>query len=285
MNKFLPKSLGFLLLLNFLSLAADFQNLYSPDGLIDQAVLGLQQEKPYLGVSRLLALLQHGGLAPLQAAWLLAFSYVGLCVWLIFSKRPCIPAAYLLPLQISIFGIVNQFSYGMDYIATSLLCYCIILPKEESAYYGRYVKLIQIHLCLVYFFGGLDKLLGYNWWNGEALWKALNLPYFNLDMPIPLETLAKYPLLLQVGGWLVILLEMLYPLCIWLRPTKTIWLWAAVAMHLMIALVFNLYAFSLLMIFWNLAAFGQPGQMPMKPPRRLKKLLQINPNVQPEPLR
>ena len=44
-------------------------------------------------------------------------------------------------------------------------------------------RLMQIHLCVIYFFAGAGKLLGETWWNGEALWGAFaNLEYQTIDM-------------------------------------------------------------------------------------------------------
>ena len=33
--------------------------------------------------------------------------------------------------------------------------------------------MIQVHLCVVYFFSGCGKLLGASWWEGTALWGAI----------------------------------------------------------------------------------------------------------------
>ncbi|MFT3883817.1 MAG: hypothetical protein QM703_29820 [Gemmatales bacterium] len=41
------------------------------------------------------------------------------------------------------------------------------------------LRLIQIHMCIVYFISGLAKLQGSTWWNGSATWLTMNSPLFN----------------------------------------------------------------------------------------------------------
>ena len=48
---------------------------------------------------------------------------------------------------------------------------------------GFWRRVLQVHLCFVYFFGGLAKLLGSGWWNGSNLWRSLIRPPFNLLSP------------------------------------------------------------------------------------------------------
>ena len=61
-----------------------------------------------------------------------------------------------------------------------------------------------------------------------------------------------------MGGWLVIALELAYPVFIWWLPTRRFFLWAIVALHAGIALMMGLYLFSALMMVLNLAAFYYP---------------------------
>ncbi len=44
-------------------------------------------------------------------------------------------------------------------------------------------RLIQLHLCVVYLFGGVSKLRGEMWWDGTALWyAAASYEYQSLDL-------------------------------------------------------------------------------------------------------
>jgi hypothetical protein len=112
---------------------------------------------------------------------------------------------------------------------------------------------LQIHLCFIYFFSGLSKVLGSGWWNGTNIWRALTRTPFNLFSP---EFLISWKYLLPVAGLAVWLLEISYPFFIWPRRTRPIWLISIIAMHLGIGILLEMYLFALVMIVLNLAAFG-----------------------------
>ncbi|WP_157449659.1 HTTM domain-containing protein [Croceitalea dokdonensis] len=115
-------------------------------------------------------------------------------------------------------------------------------------------KYMGIFMCIAYFFSGFDKLLGYNWRNGESIWKTFTLPYSNLDFNLQLEWLADYPWVMIGMGWFVILQEIFYFL-INHKPLRRFWLIGIVCMHLGIALILNLYFFSAIMIILNLTTY------------------------------
>ncbi|MCC5921349.1 MAG: hypothetical protein JJU23_11765 [Cyclobacteriaceae bacterium] len=118
-----------------------------------------------------------------------------------------------------------------------------------------YRRILQIHLCFVYFFSGFDKMLGVNWRNGESIWKVLHLPYFKSDLGISLDFLQAYPAVFVVMGWGVIIIELLYPIFIFRKTTRQLWLLLTLSLHFGIMLSLNLYFFGGLMILLNIAAF------------------------------
>ncbi|PYI75402.1 MAG: hypothetical protein DMF01_07775 [Verrucomicrobia bacterium] len=66
----------------------------------------------------------------------------------------------------------------------------------------------------------------------------------------------RFKYALPVLGISICLIEVSYPICIWLRKTRLIWLICILAMHAAIGLMMGLYLFALVMIVMNLAAFG-----------------------------
>ncbi|MDQ2659664.1 MAG: hypothetical protein M3Y03_04515, partial [Verrucomicrobiota bacterium] len=50
-----------------------------------------------------------------------------------------------------------------------------------------------------------------------------------------------------------------YPVLIWPKRTRLVWLIATCGMHLAIGLTMGMYLFALIMIVLNLAAFGAPA--------------------------
>jgi hypothetical protein len=115
--------------------------------------------------------------------------------------------------------------------------------------------MLQLHVCLIYFFGGMMKSLGAEWWNGNSIWRALTSPPYNIVSP---QVLIAWKYLLPLLGISVCLLETGYPVFIWLKRTRLFWLSAICGMHLAIGCTMGLYLFSAVMITLNLAAFG-PG--------------------------
>ncbi len=64
-------------------------------------------------------------------------------------------------------------------------------PAEPSTSANLATRLIQLHMCVIYFFAGLSKLQGSTWWSGDALWLGFaNYEYQSLDM----TWTAAYPL-------------------------------------------------------------------------------------------
>ncbi|WP_053073284.1 hypothetical protein [Chryseobacterium sp. FH2] len=131
----------------------------------------------------------------------------------------------------------------------SLFYLAIIPPDLKSLALPAFKRLFQIHVCIVYFFAGFDKLIGINWWNGESIWKAINLPFATSIYDITF--LGNYPILLTILGLGTAILE-LYPLFVWNRKTSNFWIYSVILMHIGIAFILNLYFFSAIMIIWNL---------------------------------
>ena len=125
-------------------------------------------------------------------------------------------------------------------------------PKNPQLL-GFWRRVLQLHLCIIYFFSGLTKWLGSGWWDGSNVWRALIRPPFNVIDP---EILVRWKDFLPLAGILVCLLESGYPFFIWSSRTRKIWLLGVCAMHLLIGVAMRMYLFSLVMIVLNVAAFG-----------------------------
>ena len=112
------------------------------------------------------------------------------------------------------------------------------------------LRLIQVHLCVVYFFSGCGKMLGASWWEGTALWgAAANVQYRTLD----LTGLARHPLVTNALTLGTLFWEAAYPALVWPRLTRRLWIAMAVAVHLGIGLAMGMMEFGLAMIAANLA--------------------------------
>ncbi len=112
------------------------------------------------------------------------------------------------------------------------------------------IRLIQVHLCIIYLFAGLGKLQGESWWNGQAIWYAVaNLEYQTMD----LTWLADHMWLVNLMTWAALAWETSYPFLIWPRLSRPLMLAGALLVHLGIGLAMGMMTFGLAMIVANLA--------------------------------
>ncbi|WP_152053159.1 HTTM domain-containing protein [Tautonia marina] len=106
-------------------------------------------------------------------------------------------------------------------------------------------RLIQVHMCTIYFFAGISKLQGLAWWNGEAMWLAFaNLEYQSMDM----TWLAGHPLLINLATHTTILWEIFFCALIWNRNWRPVMLAGGTAMHLGIGACLGMWTFGLIML-------------------------------------
>jgi predicted DCC family thiol-disulfide oxidoreductase YuxK len=113
------------------------------------------------------------------------------------------------------------------------------------------LRLIQLHLVLIYGMAGLAKLQGPSWWNGTALWGTMTAAEF---VVANFTFLAAYPLVINFLTHVSLAIEVLYPVLIWVRVGRPLMLAAVVALHLGIAAMSpGLTEFGLAMIAANLA--------------------------------
>src|SRR5205807_469276 len=71
---------------------------------------------------------------------------------------------------------------------------------RNARLYGLHRRILQLHMCIIYSFGGITKCAGLGWWNGESLWRALTRAPFDV---VPPEILIRAGFLLPVVGILV----------------------------------------------------------------------------------
>jgi hypothetical protein len=267
--------LGFHVALYCLSLRNDWNDLFAGDsnGFISrdltEAILTLQNPLvPRLGW--LVGWGSYLGLTEetmLSVIWICLLGAAG-CLLVGFCCRTSAISAWFLHLCAVKSG--DFVAYGMDNFTTIGLFYLMVAPlpdhyaldwklwrpqTRDRRLLGFQRRVLQLHMCLIYFFGGITKCLGAEWWTGESMWRALTRPPFNV---IPLQVLISWKAVLPVLGIAVCLIETGYPFFIWWKRTRFIWLVCVLGMHVAIGLTMGLYLFSVIMIVLNVAAFA-PG--------------------------
>jgi Vitamin K-dependent gamma-carboxylase len=265
--------LGLQLALYALSLRRDWMALYSTGGRslvsreLAEAILAADSPLiPRLGW--LVSLGSFLGLsepAVLTCAWAGIFGAACFLLVGLFSRSAAISAWFL---HLCAVKSGTLFTYGMDSFMSIGLFYLMLSPlpdrfsldcrlrklaPKDRHLYGFYRRVLQLHLCLIYFFGGLTKCLGFGWWNGASLWRALTRPPFNVLSP---EMLLSWKHFLPLFGICVCLIETTYPVLIWWKRTRLLWLLLVCPMHIVIGITMRLHLFALIMIVLNLAAFA-----------------------------
>jgi hypothetical protein len=203
--------------------------------------------------------------AVLSIAWACLLCMGVLLLFGLFS-RPAAIIAWFLHLCAAESG--GLFAYGADNFMTTGLFYLMLSPLpdrysldhrllnvelRDPQLLGFWRRVLQVHICFVYFIGGLAKCLGSGWWNGSNFWRSLTRPPFNLISP---DILVRFKYALPILGISICLIELGYPFFIWVRKTRFFWLVCTLAMHAAIGLAMGMYLFALVMIVLNLAAFG-----------------------------
>jgi hypothetical protein len=122
------------------------------------------------------------------------------------------------------------------------------VPPSTGANFA--IRLIQLHMCVIYLFSGLGKLQGETWWTGDAVWYSVaTLEYQSIDM----TWLWHYPWLVNLLTHATVAFELSYPALIWPRLTRPWVLLMAVLVHGGIVLFLGMPTFGLVMLIGNLA--------------------------------
>lgn len=126
------------------------------------------------------------------------------------------------------------------------------IPKFASARMA--MRLIQLHLCAIYFWAGFSKLKGPTWWTGQAMWNVIaNQEYQTID----LTWMAWVPWLPFLLAHITIAWEVFFIVLVWNRRLRPLMLAMGVLMHVGIGAFLGMWTFGLIMAFAYLS-FSNP---------------------------
>lgn len=274
-------------MVQIIKLYPDLLNVFGQYGFNRADVVAVTQAPFMPRITWLSDFLVTWGIGEVSVIYSLFGIYLVLLLGLALGYAPRIFAALALFCHLLFFGSGKMFMYGVDYFTTSALFYCLILPAtsafslrsfrfvsvmDSSAYTTFIKRLLQVHLCLVYFFGGFSKMLGNHWWTGEGVWRAVSLPGFN---NMNTTWMAEFPTMLMMMGWLVLLIETFYFVLIFIKKTRPITLLIVSGMHLGIGISMGLYQFAIIMILFNFTAFGWDYMQEVYASNRFGKVLTL----------
>ena len=263
------------LLFQALSLAHNLLDLYGSRGIVQWQVMDPTLHEWVPRLSWLTEGLGHLGISDAICVKGVFLIYVAALSSMLLGYRTRWAAvvAYLTHLMMK--SSAGASIYGVDAFAQIALFYCMLTPigaalsfdraagrtsGEPTAWARLALRVIQLHLCIMYLSCGLEKGSGGDWWNGEAIWCALmrgDLCSFDMSW------LASVPLVAKLACWGTLLVETGYPIFVWPRRTRTLWAVAIIGLHLGIAVFMRLYTFSAIMGVFTGSMFlisATPGQ-------------------------
>ncbi len=204
---------------------------------------------------------------PAQAMWpayaisMLVFTLFTVGLW---TRVTSVLALFV---AISFANRVPPALFGLDQINIMLLLYLTIGPSGQALSLDRWLairkfgprakplrpsaganlaqRLIQVHMCVIYFFAGISKLQGPSWWSGEAMWRAFaNLEYQSLDM----TWMAWHPWVVNLMTHVSVLWEVSFCVLIWKPRWRPFVLLGALPLHLGIGACLGMWTFGLIML-------------------------------------
>lgn len=231
---------------------------YTDDGLISKS-LSLSLFPEFMRPSWSWAFWPDSWASSMHAAMLMGFVFTILGV----GGRPLIFATWVL--NIAFLQRNFAVNFGADLIGNIWLFYLILTgpgPWFNLSHFKkgwRYqpaevsqnllsrvgVHLIMIHLCIIYFYTGIEKLRGGSWWDGTALWTVL----INSQMVIfNLEWIKNFSFLIVSITWITILFEIFFWPFVFSRRYRIPVLLFGVAFHLSIGVSMALMPFASVML-------------------------------------
>lgn len=186
--------------------------------------------------------------------------YIGSFFGLFFNKYRFVSAILAWFIHLLIVNSNFLFAYGADNMITTLLfvniLFCVPFKDvaKKNMIYSFAIRFLQVQMCLIYFFGGLGKSLGTDWFDGNAIWYVINI-YSDNYVGIALNFI-NYPIVFKLICWSVVFVELMYPFLIYVPKIKKIILTKIILLHVLIGIFMNLYIFAIVMILLNVIAFG-----------------------------
>lgn len=184
-------------------------------------------------------------------SWAFIFHLVFLVLMLLlvlgYGRRPLIFIAWLIHL-----GFLQRnwaAGMGVDTMVTVFLFYFSFVSHkivQGGDLLSRVmVRMSQVHLSVIYFYTGLEKLRGPAWWEGSALWTALSNPQMtSLDF----TWLHQFPGVIASMSHGTVLFELMFLPLVWNPHTRKWILSVGIVFHFGIAGIMDLWGFSAVMV-------------------------------------
>lgn len=164
-----------------------------------------------------------------------------------YTRRPLMILAWILHV-----GFLHRnfgASMGVDIMVAVFLFYLSFAEVWRKAGYDiltrTMIRMLQVHLGIIYFYTGLEKLRGSTWWEGSSLWIVFNNPQMSV---FNLEWTRNIPSVLALLAHTTVLFEVFFIALVFNRKTRILALGLGFMFHTGTALLMDLWAFAALML-------------------------------------
>jgi uncharacterized membrane protein YphA (DoxX/SURF4 family) len=179
-------------------------------------------------------------------------SFIALLLAGIFLSHRNTISCLIFWFSVSLSKLAFPISNGSDTVLNLFLFLSIFIELPQASNFSNLNKLIskstlivaRIHLALIYFLSGYDKLLSEAWRSGAAFFSITHLTYF--QNPNFILELSKLQCLLL--AWVVIFFEIGFSILIWFRKLRPTLLILGCIFHASIIIFLGLLDFGLIMI-------------------------------------
>jgi HTTM domain len=259
--------LPLLLLFHLLWLSNDVLSLHGSGGIIPWELTNLLHDPWVPGLPTLARAFLPLGIGAHTGVILLLSGYAGSLLSLALGFHTRLSAFLVWVLHLSLVTSGFASTYGVDQLANTFLFYLLLFPSGRAWTFSSHreetipvacLRLMQLHLCVIYLAAGLDKAMGIQWWNGEAIWQTVSQPVFST---FDLSWLAKCSWIPMFAGWATLVVEIGYVFFIWPRRTRKAWCIATIGLHLGVGLFMGLVFFSSVMILLTVCFFLIPEEV------------------------
>lgn len=255
-------------LIQLMVLLPDWMWFYGPTGLLPWQISDALSTTNTPSILMMADVLKHVHISANATVYIITSTYFISLIGLLIGYKTKLMAvlAWLMHIILNTTG--HFTAYGVETFLHIALFYCVVLPvncylsidnKRKPNQLPSYlitlsVRLIQLHLCIMYLACGIEKSMGEQWWNGEAIWMALQQDQFHR---VDSGWMSQMPVIPKLLGWGTLLVETFYPIGIYNRRTRKFWLIGIISMHAFIAVFLGLQLFGGLMILFNFSMFGK----------------------------
>lgn len=106
-------------------------------------------------------------------------------------------------------------------------------------------RMIQLQICVIYGFTGLQKLKGMSWWDGTSLWTVLGSSQMAV---FDFQWASHFPLMIAILVFSTLFFEIYFPMLVWNSKTRTPVLIFGLLFHGGIAISMGIWSFSIIML-------------------------------------